>query len=64
MDVGDQALMRQEKKDKLTTTFNQVPYTVGTHNKRNTTFVIKFFSENVNDSPVEWEYQAETEPVK
>lgn len=78
LDVGDQVLVRQEKIDKLTTAFSQVPYTIvsrkgnsvtiedskGAQYKRNTTFVKKFFSENAKDSPVEMENQAESEPVK
>lgn len=65
--MGDQVLVRQEKKDKLRTPFNPVPFTVvsregnsvtiedpgETQYKRNITFVKKFLSENTMDSPVE-----------
>lgn len=78
LDVGDHVLVRQEKTDKLTTAFSQVPYTVvfkkgisvtiedsgGAQYKRNTMFVKKFFSGNASDSPVERQSQEETEPVK
>lgn len=36
----------------------------GAQYKRITTFVKKFFSGNASDSPVEWQSQADTEPVK
>lgn len=69
----------KKRQKKLTTAFNQVPYTAmsrkgnsvtiensgGTQYKRNITFVKKFFSKkNANDNPVEQQNQSETKPVK
>ncbi|XP_050958284.1 uncharacterized protein K02A2.6 [Labeo rohita] len=78
LEVGDQVLVRQEKTDKLTTTFNPVPFTVvsrkgnsvtiedpgGTQYKRNTTFVKKFFNDNTKDTPVENKTGMETEQTE
>ncbi|KAL1268572.1 hypothetical protein QQF64_033935 [Cirrhinus molitorella] len=78
LEVGDQVLLRQEKTDKLTTTFSPVPYTVvsrrgnsvivensgGTQYRRNTTFVKKFCRENIDVNPLERQTETETEPAK
>ncbi len=78
LEVGDQVLMRQEKTDKLTTTFSPVPYAVvsrkgndvtiedsrGTQYERNTTFMKNFSVRTTNDIPVEDQTETETESTE